>query len=147
MRPYILLTVTVLALMHTRPVFMVKSKKSNDETPAVTTDNEERTASTSRDLTTHSRRLLKRMQKQNEQNSDMLAECYEQLGKYTRLLLVQANTEADNLTRYLGIDDRITGFKSYVMFMVQSELGFYLLGPIYRLGGGGYWISPITQTK
>lgn len=79
----------------------------------------------------HSRRLLRRMQKQQETNSEHLAECYDQLGRYTRLLLAHnsaSTAPSDNLTRFVAGNDRVLGFKSYAMFTMQSELAYYLLG-------------------
>ena len=86
--------------------------------------------SRSRDIASQSRRLLRRMERQNQLNSEHLDECYEQLGKYTRLLLVQhANAELGNSSnRYLNLEEqRLNGFKGYAMFIMQTELEYYLL--------------------
>lgn len=91
--------------------------------------------SRSRDIASQSRRLLRRMERQNQINSEHLTECYEQLGKYTRLLLVQHanNAEMGNSSnnRFLNLEEqRLNGFKGYAMFIMQTELEYYLLEPI-----------------
>jgi hypothetical protein len=115
-----------------------------------------------RGLQAASKRLVKRVQRQIEINNENLAECYEQLGKYTRLMIVHANEQQqeavshesqfrnsllDNLTRLFyqegaaassgpnALDETNKNFKSYIMFIIQNELAYYLLA---------YWIFNIS---
>lgn len=93
----------------------------------VTLEDEQQQKSYTKNVLIHSRRLLRRMQKQHETNSESLDECYDQLGRYTRLLLAQrSSTTSENLTKFVAGDDRVFGFKNYATFMMQSELAYYL---------------------
>lgn len=92
----------------------------------VTLEDEQQQKSYTKNVLIHSRRLLRRMQKQHDTNIESLDECYDQLGRYTRLLLAQRSSTSENLTKFVAGDDRVFGFKNYATFMMQSELAYYL---------------------
>ena len=105
-----------------------KSYGSDLADDSVFEDEQTQRSAYSKNLLGQSRKLLRRMQKQHDTNSESLAECYDQLGRYTRLLLAQRSAAGDqNLTKYVAGDDRVLGFKNYAMFMMQTELSYYLL--------------------
>lgn len=88
-------------------------------------------------------KMLKRMQIQNEQNSINLDECYERLGKYTRLMVVNNKRRAltnINNAKDLSLNtnetpDLINSFTNLVnsktndpqaSFSLLNEINFYL---------------------
>ena len=85
-------------------------------------------------------KMLKRMQIQNEQNSINLDECYERLGKYTRLMVVNNKRRALTNIKNLSLNtnetpDLINSFTNLVnsktndpqaSFSLLNEINFYL---------------------
>lgn len=72
-----------------------------------------------------SKKILKKMQTQNELNNENLSECYQNLGKYTRLMILNKNF----ITKRSDSDsfNKNTNFKFQASFILQKELDFYLL--------------------
>lgn len=127
-----------------------KSKKSNDlpssQPSSVNVVGISVDAYQLKGLHSASKRLVRRVQRQIEINNEQLADCYEQLGKYTRLMIVYANDNTgnsnefrnslfDNLTRLFYYEDQnpqlnknsFIDFRNYIMYIIQNELGYYLL--------------------
>lgn len=69
-------------------------------------------------------KMLKRMQIQNEQNSLNLDECYERLGKYTRLMLVNNKRRALNSDSNTNLNNniKINSESIYVNNILNSKL-------------------------
>lgn len=87
----------------------------------------------------YSKKILKKIQSQNDHNTENLAECYQQLGKYTRLMIVNnkrrdledigtSNSSSNDLINSLNAssEDKLTN-KFHSTFVLHRELNFYLL--------------------
>lgn len=71
-------------------------------------------------------KMLKRMQIQNEQNSLNLDECYERLGKYTRLMVVNNKRRALTNTNNNNDLNNNNNDNSFSGFHINSESPYYV---------------------
>ena len=80
-----------------------------------------------------SRKMIEKIQKQNEKHSQDLAECYQQLGRYTRLMIANnarntAVSQSDSVkTSSTDTKRNLTKINLNNRLFIHNELSFYLL--------------------